>query len=64
MRINAVITVYGWIDGNIITEIPTGFRYCVRANYMKSKPTWFNITLDWWTKDYFIEKIYDFELEK
>ena len=58
-----ISTVYGFIEGNIVTEIPSGRRYKVRANYRKSKPTWFNLGLNWFEGDYSLIKIFDFEFE-
>ena len=57
-------TVYGFIEGNIVTEIPSGYKYVVRSTYLKSKPTYFNLGLNWMTGDYTLIKIFDFEKEK
>lgn len=64
MTTNYIQTIYGYIEGNIVTEIPSGRKYVVRANYRKSKPTWFNLGLNWRTNDWSLIKIFNFEFDR
>ncbi len=59
-----VSTIYGEIDGDVITDIPSGRKYKIRGSYRKLKPTWFNVGLNWFEEDYTLIKIFNIEVER
>jgi hypothetical protein len=57
-------TIYGQIEGHTLTEIPTGYRYYVNSTWLKLKPTWFNVGLDWRDGSYDVIKAFEMQLDK
>jgi hypothetical protein len=59
-----ISTVYGQMNGHTLTEIPSGYRYIVKSVYLKLKPTWFNLGLDWRDGTYDVIKAFEERLDK
>jgi hypothetical protein len=52
-------TVYGQVDDQILTEIPSGGRFHLNGTYLKLKPTWFNLKYNQVDQKYDVIKVFE-----
>lgn len=60
---NVVFTIYGYVEGKYAIEVPSGRKYVTKSNYIKSKPTWINLGLDWFDGRHDVVDLFNFEKE-
>jgi hypothetical protein len=56
---HSIKTIYGQVDGTVLTEIPSGGRYHLNGIYLKLKPTWFNLSYDRTDRKYNVLKVFE-----